>query len=1307
MKRRDVKNRPAAEAVSTVLLTVSVALLATGQPSLTGLQILSNFTQLQSINDFPMQSFVGDAVAYSPGTYPFALRRTNGTIGRADVVVDRAFERYDFYTRLHCPADAFLTQGQACLAQNPNTYNASLLASGTVSSFSGQPQPSRNTTFNSGLGDFWGSVSSLFQTVACTYANSATLGIVGALGGPCSGGNSLSVEAFARYAQSQQTMWAAQNAFNGGVTSWIGTATDQFKNLVSADEQILKYQTANTWVTGNLTKLYTGQQIQINQLINETSAGLNYIQSELVSTNANTQLLADTISSLAQATVSTFNTTLAQFAQTTAYQGSWIANLSSQVTTLQRDSMSKDMTTQQTFSVLAASLTASITQSQFLTPLVQLFSQNRQTVAKLNEGGGVNFQLFLTNLGSQGVLDPYHITNPDLVKLVIDAPQLAYIYTVGVPPSAKAVAATTQIELNCGGLWLSLNDAPMQSWSQLLNSLGIPGQDGCTVDTDPITGQGTNFCNCWMRITEQGCNMRGGGSTTAPTAEALAAWNAWDNPGFPANISTFCSGPIFFPTQELIIRNSSDFAQWQQSLCLRGVNPVIPGYKVFSPLFRSRYLSPYSTLGCSGDLLGIMNPVVDAGTNFNVMYSVMRFLVSAFTMSGTSVQLIRGQILGTPPLNTTIDTEYFQQLSAGPMGVCNTMYAMSYDMDNWLRVRRWVLAPFTATVKVYIDGELFSTSNDWTLDNPNADKKIPNGAYVGMDDHTFNDYVYDIAYSSVTPDPNALANQGDPTYYCIRSESEAHPVFPTTYNLDIWRSYYVFPFDHRAGSTAWSIFKVGLTCDHSVTPPRCVCNGNRGTGADGTICDALDWYTFDTTLSTDYILAYSTTNYLRGTLTLPQGQLVALSGSACATVTRSTAIGNDYSIQTLNLYNGLSTVNTIEVQRDGKCGGVDRLTLQPLENYPYPVIYCAQQPGVPVNLTFYNFAGGVRTLCNTTYQVLITPTNPTVSINGTGATFVATEKRLLVANDQALINAQQVSVQSALTMISLVQAVIQVMANNYMAPAQTGDPLGAFAVVFTQINTTQTLIANTLTASQNYTFSYPQSLLNYSAINQGLLDQIAVANQAAQNASSALAAIIQKSQVNLAKLIEQNGNVIALMNASTTTLTWLNGVVNDIIEEELNKNPSLSLDDILAPLGTFLSGVAALPVEVAQAAVGFLGDVSDTFSKAVGGLFGSVGNLFGSIVLILGGGAVLGILCYVIYQCVKKMPEEKTRDTSVERRLQALEKATGIVTGGMRRRRTGGEKKKKEDDKECCSCCSGPSYEKVNRSDDEGAEDDE
>lgn len=1284
-KKRAAAAASGAVAAAVALLLSVVAVLVLSAPA----AVDAGFIQLGAESIVPIQigsfSIQNTTRPYkaTAGTYNFTVTNSNGTEQLVELIIPPP--RHPFLLKIvaWAPAFAFPTSSQACLVQNVAAYNTSqLLTPGAT--LSEPPLRAPRTNRTAPLGSFWGTVASIGQIVGCAYANSVTYGNADALGVGCSTPY-LTMSAFTAYANAQATLWATQVSFNQNVQAWQQNATYLFETLVNATDQIRNYEIANSWAVGNLTYAVINQQSQINAIADQSTAAFNTIQGEIVVTNTNVNNIVIAMGEFATATATQFQNLTIEFsgeinqlvAQTnfltnsTATLGSWSSQSFQQV--------------QLNLISLTNAIQEVITQSQFLPMLRTTFTQQQQTVANMNTGGH-NYQFFLDNIGTAGVPNK-KVLPQSLALRTMEAALLRYIFTknYGTPANVLAVAAFTQIELNCGGLWLSVNQYPLSSWTQIINSLG---KYNCSTDSKV---QGDNYCNCWIQITESTCTMPTiktvGLGYSEPTVSAFANWSAWNNPGFPApedNVP-FCSSPPLFidpATYGLpggVIRNSSDWDLYQSALCQRGINAAISGYDVFSAFFKKRYFSTFTDLSCTPNMLTLMNPKA-VSQSYNVVFAIMNFFVSAFSLSTAAVRQIGDEVLGIIPLNTTIITEEYQYLGAGPTGICKTMYATAYDMNNWVQIEQYQALPVVASVTVRVDGVIYSV-DDSTLTVTNPSQHLIDeldGANVpSRPGEQWRTSVYNIAYEDTISRPNPYQRLGSPMYYAV--ESEFQPQWPDTYNLTLWRRANIFAFDHLAGSTSWDIFYNPLICDNAYDPPKCVCDSTRPAPAgNGQYCELLTFYRAQQGGSGSDWYFVSDDDVISGSASVVTGQYKSIAGSACPQPSLSTAVNTDYNRLTINLYNSLDGENVIWVKESGACGGIKEVTLQPTTTSGYDVVYCPQEPGIPVTLTFYNFAGGIFTQCNGTVNVTVNPTNPVLSGNNVGAPFETTESLRSVSSNQALINTQQVQVDVVNALLELTVATATIMQQNYLTFAPTGNPLGPFQNVFNIIASIGQNTSAALNASQQYQFSYTGDIANYSAINAALLNATLLANEIAMNYTYQLGLTIQQAQVTLRNLVAINAKTALLVNQSQVSLDFMNAVTADIIANAREGNPNIDIAGALSSLGDALENIGGWTGDQIDKGLNAVQKIGGDFADAAKGVFGALGDSVAWIVIIVAVGGGLFAIIYCSIVCCKKgggvsEPELAKRIDALEKSVRALggklDTVAAPATGGGRTRR--------------------------------------
>ena len=1258
------------------IMAISLQEAASQSPGIVVTPVGTTFGQNNS-QGFAQQYEDAD-VDCSAGTYQYhGTTDTQGNPIRMTIVCDDVTEAYTVAPIRFTPWKAIPTIGQSCLAQNTQSYNFSQLQKPGVQSATIPPVAFHTMRNLTGVGLSWGTLATIGQTIGCSAANSFSYGLAGAFGGSCAAGvNGISVDEFASYTSAQSALWQSQQALNGGMLLWKKNATDLFGKLINGQEQTRDYQVAMSNAVSNITQVVKNQQIQIDQIITQTAAGINDVKSQLVQTNQNVNTAFAALSALAVGTQSEFNRTLMFMVGQFTNQSAQINYLTNQTEKEIRVTASRFMGVQQSIMQLSTMVLAITTQSQYLPMMKQLFNENRRVVEALNVGGA-NYQFMVESMGHPGVANPRYIPDPSLVSYTYDNPQAVFIYT---SPGNLAIAATWSVQLNCGGFWISLNQYPFQSWTQIMNSLG---PSGCS--TDEIA-QGPNFCNCWMQARARGCAMPTTGGL--PTSGAKTLWDQWDNPGFPTT-NSFCTSGVFdIPIDGLsdgVIRNATDFTTWAVDLCKRGVNPSVTGYKVFSPYFGQRYFSRYTDKACFSNIMELMNPDPQS-TSFNIVYSMMNFFVAAASLSATSVAVISDRILGSLPQNTTITTQEFQVTGAGPLQSCKLMVATAFDMNKFTGLFRYTAAATTKRVTVYVNDELYSQIDDGVVSNVYDGRKIPDGAYIsGLLGEMWVGSIYDRPYAS-GPSPSPYGNQGSPDYAGI--PALVPPTWPTTYSLPIWRAYNVFEFNHAAAATSYEVYYNGLICESYVPVPfRCRCNpAQRGTASDGVICSMLDAYDVSV-ISETAIAVTSAFNRVKVRIRIPQGQMLSIAGSACPLTDTSTSIGINFNEQTVGLKNTLAMVNRFRVRTSGICGATSVLELQPLETFPFKITYCAQQPGVPIVLTFENNpgVGGGWTTCPGNQTVLITPAQPTIAGNGTGAPFVTTENRRAVSANAAAIDAQTLQTQNTLQFLALTKAVIETLVTNSIPLAPVGlPPLGSFGAIFDVIKAGASNASTTLQQSINSQFEYTGLLTNYSAINQQLLRLADNATAQARAYTEQLSYTIQQSQNNLYNLIQINGQNQILLNNSVMALEVMNQVTENILASARARGTQnqLAFDSLI----DFLTGIGEFPSNIIGGVLDTMKSLGGSAADMFKGGFSAIGNVILLIVMVIAGIGILGVIIWVIIKfgakadCANGGSEVK----ALEKRVAALEARFGLSTAGLRRHKGEGS--------DCCTgCCSGPS----------------
>src|SRR6185437_3409937 len=328
-----------------------VCLVVAGVQSINAqFQPISSYLQLENVNGFAVQNQTVTGYCISPGTYNFNVTASDGTNLDVQIVCPLVQDIYTFGIKAWIPMAAVLTQSQACLSQNILSYNLSLASQagmqtlGFRSGLTNDTSP-RNQTLGSSV---CGAVASIAQSVGCSAANSVTYGLAGDFGGPCAPSQyGPSWDDFQSYTDLNARQWGNQDKVNKGFQNWTVFAEQRLDLLDAGLVATRQYQTDNTNAVTNLTQVAINQQAQINEIANQTAAGINFVNSEVTATYALMQQGFAALSGFENATVSAFNQTLIQIASLTLQVNGLLYNSSFQMYLFNQDTTQKFQTVSQ------------------------------------------------------------------------------------------------------------------------------------------------------------------------------------------------------------------------------------------------------------------------------------------------------------------------------------------------------------------------------------------------------------------------------------------------------------------------------------------------------------------------------------------------------------------------------------------------------------------------------------------------------------------------------------------------------------------------------------------------------------------------------------------------------------------------------------------------------------------------------------------------------------------------------------------------------------------------------------------------
>jgi len=1212
-------------------------------------------------NNFQTQQQTTNGVSTSPGVANFTVEGINGLNDTLMEINPKGIvATYKPKIVAWAPNASRLKVITVELSANPRNQNVSLTElPRSVGGY--RPIKIVNTNQTDVVVGQYGDIADFFTAAAC-YSGFTPISVPLALSGVCTGGQGISADQFAKYAQAQSNLWLLQQYFNGNTSEWIMDADLQFKFIQQSLEAARAYFAANNDAVENLVDLNVNLQVQMNNYITENTANLQALAAQSAANAVETAQVATDLALVANAGADAINKTISLVMNLTAQLAQTQNATNIRQYNDEQDNLQKFQTAGVSVSQLANGLQRLATNQDYVFPLTQLAWQQINLIKTMNDINN-EWNLYTEFIGLPPAPDPFNLPQ-NLFQLNIEVPLLKYIYNkpTGTSPPIEPRATITTLTLTCGSYWLTLNQIPVSGWYQFLQTLG---PIGCNSD---IKNQNNSFCNCFIVVSEISCAMD---SDSNGNPFSINVENFVSDPNPTINQALVCSAsspvnridnpynnlptvPSAFPTiNNNIIRSETDYNTWQYQFCTdRPINSMATTIYMFSSFFGQSLSVPAPTPGsCTNQLYSLFN--LNVNQQFGVAFGVAMFAVDAFTFTATGMSSVASQIVGQLPDNLTYVASPFVRNGNTTTGVSETAYMAFFNTKNWLAVYRYDFVSLTQDVDVFMNGVKVDQPVTSSVEIATGDIPFPDGTHLIGDPNTiFRNFIWDVPFSQTVPSPNAPARCGGPLYtMCTNlANPQNAPNYPVDCNITSWVQANAVPYDHSCGGSNLAGYQCALTTVDGST----ICDiDSCQPSASGDICEILDvWQVVAEPTVVQFIAKPDQYVQTITGIVTPQGPLVASQGSACPNVVPSIS-DNDEIL--LSLTNTLAINNAVRVVQNGLCPKVTDITLNPREVRAFSVREC---PGSSMETVtfFFNPGLGYYVSCNQTFPVNINGSNPT--LYPASGTLGYTESRTTQAQSTTLLTTQNVQTMMNQLIHETILAQTQVFVAAGIPVADTSSPLGPYNAVYAKMQ-------NLTTTAQNNAVAAQSDYLNFTNPN------IALQEQAAQLEANTQADIVvmQQALVNFTNSTNASGAGLVVLNniatvigqnpnATAAGIALMAGVAQEIQDEQPDNPFALSgLGSFFTTVGKGILGIPGDLVSVAKAAGQFIVDTAKGVLGPIASMFSSMGGMVVMIIIIIVVVAVLGGGGYLIYYFVSKRKKDKIDNDVTAAVLKVLQEA--------------------------------------------------
>lgn len=736
--------------------------------------------------------------------------------------------------------------------------------------------------------------------------------------------------------------------------------------------------------------------------------------------------------------------------------------------------------------------------------------------------------LFSSDLGRAAAADPFNLS-PDLATRVmaILAYQRMYVRSGNVK-----VAAVTTLIMKCSTVFLTLNSQPISSFMALIKNLG--GHPDCSTTNQNI------ICRCWIQVEESICDIKGG---TTPTAPALAYWQT-STPVLETT-NTCTSSPTDGTFAGRIIKNVTQFFDFQELLCAQGAYSSYSFYKVWSNVRQGYFQVPYSTSVCDrNNIATFMYPDATDLNSFNVIFVTSVYLIDSFEFRMQNITAWSSEIWGEVANDITIlpDTP-FRRTKEGQMGpvlkgAFMAFPPVDFTVDQYggmLKVCEWDFIETVAKVDVTING--VTTSYDSVVTNDFVDDLLPKTGdlFIGNPLSSLQgaSAIIDVLPAELTWTKNWAANCGKITYNLV-------PTAAGFSNAN-WTSFMKAPaYDAACGA---NVASESIQMIDSILH-KCI---TRNTANTGKWCDILARFDVSVNVGTGIITFQSRGDDVQIVeVTFPAGTIEGLVGSVCPGISKGK---NSTLSDLLYLNNPLSIPNKVKVIQTGGCPRVyGPFDIRPFQTENVTIPYCATPiVGQPETLTVYYQPGaGLDFIaCNGTVDATVSTQPRSVAFPGSQ---IYIDERDATINDGTMIALGAVLKQNFIGAID--NKVVQFEIYNALGLADD-DFKREIADDIAQMNQTHTSIVNNMAqqaANMQDNLTAPIDQYEQQAVvDQAQIAQYAQEQTDALNQIAALNGNISQSNIEARKRLDKADQ--ALSDLFKNMSVW-NNFVNHLTDGE-------------------------------------------------------------------------------------------------------------------------------------------------------------
>ena len=1246
-----------------------VALLAT---DVRGFKIISTYMQANQVNNFLTQNNTVTVLCEEGDQnkdFEYLSQNTDGT--QSTVVFSCKYPQHIYTINIvgyipQAARNAYITQ---CTSDNLAQYNTTRITPQTPDGLPGARGASVSNNHTRGNGSdpltfILRDDNDAWNAIGCSLP----------LAGLFSGCDKVTYEEFQEFQESLADIISAQNVTNYILKNQTGLILDYLQLVQASLTQVARYQNDTSNALDQLTNTTEYQQQQIDLFSENVGRDQLALANRVTLTQEAMIALASQFQMYEQATASAFNSTMAQFAVQVSFLSEQMNNLSTLAYDNQQDAASKFGYVSSAMSGIKQGLEYTISKTALRVPLQALAHQKIQEWADSSPP----FSVFITDIGTPPG-DPFNLP-PALATFTIEAAILSYVYNV----SGNPFAVITTIQYTCSGVFLAYNPPLIVGWQSLFNTFGPP--------TCNDTVQGPNFCNCTGQIIEIGCNMP---VTLSPVVDiAPASKTAWDQRNLPV-LSTplICSTtPVSLPNiiPRNLIRSGADFTLFQQRLCARGLWFSEPTYNVNSAFLRSGPIpAQYVPSACTADVATSLAPPPNTAseTTFNVFYIMVTLFQNAYTYSISGYGSQFAEITGQIPNNMTYLPTGFDRTALGPVATCITAVIAAYNTDEFLEVYRIDPTETIIDFGVTVNGQNYRTNqtfNSAQVTNEAQGLLPTSGTHLVGDSTDWSQFFWNIPPNQVVVSSDAIQREGAVTYPITADKN--------VFSIEAWVAANGIPFNHAAGANSASLWKIPMVCTVIEGLNNCQCQSNAPQFNAGPWCAFFQSWQAIFPSSNPAVVLYSAKDLVQITVGVPQGELIAVKGSACPILTSSLSRFNQI---TLFLYNNLAQNNEIIVVQTGSCAKTTPFTMSPKTTSAFFVDFCPlTPPGQKEIITFlYTPGTGQYFPCNTTFDGTIVPSNPT-TFQGAGSLNMTETLRGMTTTNVALAM-QEIS--NAL--LSLAMSNLNTMALTFALVGlpifNNSDIAALYNINYDVLSNITGGLSNDILDNAGNQYNYTNQITDLSRLISDALAKTREANADAREATQIVVDNIAKGAATLQQIADNNRQLDQVLNATQPLIDALRAA-------GFGTNPS-ALDGITG----FFVALAEAPVSAGEAAGKALVKLAGSVGDVVSGFFGStLGGIFVPIIIIVLLVACVAVAAFVAYYFCNVVPAQKR----YERKLDELRNIVDGVTNPAKRSALGSsavempptkghrlsyfsdsEDETSSRESSCCNCCCGDS----------------